>query len=308
MTGYVVQTADHFLIFDYIELEEEPTKCGLDMGFVDPAEIADRAVTVFVTNSHLDRYDEIILGWQEQIENIRYIFGWQVEEGPGRYSLPASRAELELAGLSIHTVNSHHSGVAEVGYLIQADGLVLFHAGDYQGRMGRGEPSNAVADMRYLRTKADRVDLLFLGAWTGDLSGQTGRLVRPARRCDRIGRLVRKNSQCTRLHWSSLRCVLARELPVERLHRAPGLGLGRDGVVDGDRHEAAATVSVDHQEVPAVGGGGVVFGALGWGRSVVIDEVARLTSNWALPMAYRSMAPSQVSLGGGSRQGSVGRT
>jgi L-ascorbate metabolism protein UlaG (beta-lactamase superfamily) len=167
--GYAVQTAKHFLIFDYIELEENPTERGLDVGFADPAEIAklNLPVTVFVTHSHVDHFDEIILSWQDTIETIQYVFGWPQKESPNRHVMTGRRAELVLDGIKIHTVDSHHSGVIEAGYLVQVDGLCLFHAGDYQGRPGRGRASRAVEDMQHLMTKTDRVDLLFIGAWLG---------------------------------------------------------------------------------------------------------------------------------------------
>jgi L-ascorbate metabolism protein UlaG (beta-lactamase superfamily) len=172
--GYAVRTAHHILIFDYIELEESPTEYGLDRGFVDPAALAALSerdgldVTVFVSHEHVDHYDPVILAWRETVPDIRYVFGWGFEEGPGRHCLATHRTQLALDGLSIRTVNSHHAGVPESAFLVEVDGLALFHAGDYQGRPGRGEPSRAVADMAWLRESAPSVDLLFLGAWTGD--------------------------------------------------------------------------------------------------------------------------------------------
>jgi L-ascorbate metabolism protein UlaG (beta-lactamase superfamily) len=160
--GYAVRTQNHLLIFDYIELEENPTERGLDKGFVDSVEISDLNVSVFVTHSHVDHYDEIIHSWQNEIKNIRYIFGWKVNEEqqtPHHY-LEGPREELKLDDMEIYTVNSFHSFVPEVAYLVKVDGLVIYHGGDYQGKMGR----NA---MRYLKTKADAVDLFFIGAWTG---------------------------------------------------------------------------------------------------------------------------------------------
>jgi len=166
--GYAVETARHLLIFDYIELEEHPTARGLARGFVDPAEIADRDVVVFVSHSHVDHYDPVILEWRRSVPRIRYVFGWQ-PEGAGDVScLTAEHASLTLDGVTIHAVSSQHAGVAEKAFLVQVDGVTLFHGGDYQGRAARGVPSNAVADMRWLREAAPRVDVMFLGAWTGD--------------------------------------------------------------------------------------------------------------------------------------------
>ncbi|MEJ2720438.1 MAG: MBL fold metallo-hydrolase, partial [bacterium] len=151
-----------------IELEENPVERGLDKGFVDPAEIADLDVIVCTTHSHIDHYDPIILSWREKIPHIRYVFGWKVEDEPGVYSMDKPRDRLELDDVVIHTVNSHHSGVPEVAYLVQLDGVTLFHEGDYQGRMGRDAPSNVKEDMAYLRKIVDRVDLAFVGNWNGE--------------------------------------------------------------------------------------------------------------------------------------------
>lgn len=166
--GYAVKTAKHLVIIDYIELEENPVERGLDKGFVDPAEIADLDVIVFITHSHIDHYDPIVLSWRETIPSIRYVFGWKVEEEPGVYSMDKLRDRMELDGVVVYTVNSHHSGLPEVAYLVQLDGLTLFHEGDYQGRMGRNEPFRVKEDMAYLKKLVDRVDLAFVGNWTGE--------------------------------------------------------------------------------------------------------------------------------------------
>lgn len=167
--GYAIRTTNHLLIFDYIELEEaEPAKRGLDEGFIDAAALKDLNVTVFVTHEHIDHFDDVILEWQQEIESIEYVFGWDALEGPRYHNMPGPRTELTLDDLEIYTVNSFHSGVPEVAYLVKVDGLTIYHGGDYQGRMGRDAPSNVDDDMEYLRIKTDRVDLFFIGAWTGD--------------------------------------------------------------------------------------------------------------------------------------------
>jgi len=167
--GYAIQTENNLLIFDYIELEEAvPAVKGLDEGFIDAAQLSDLNVTVFVTHEHLDHFDEVILGWQEEVESIEYVFGWDALDGPHYHNVPGPRGSLTLGDMEIWTVNSHHSGVPEVAYLVKVDGLTIYHGGDYQGKMGRNALSNVDDDMAYLRTKIDRVDLFFIGAWTGE--------------------------------------------------------------------------------------------------------------------------------------------
>jgi len=166
--GYAVRTTNHLLIFDYIELEEEVRERGLSKGFVDPAEIAAVNVSVFASHNHLDHNDPIIQTWEMTIPAIQYFYGWQAGLGTRHHDLPAPRASATVGGLEIHTVNSHHSGVPEVAWLVKVDGLTFFHAGDYQGKMARGAASNAADDMRYLMTKADHVDVAFVGAVVAD--------------------------------------------------------------------------------------------------------------------------------------------
>ena len=69
--------------------------------------------------------------------------------------LAGPRASLAAGGLKIDTINSHHSGVPEVAWLVQVDGLVIYHNGDCQ-------PSDPVSEHAYLRTKAEAIDLAFV--------------------------------------------------------------------------------------------------------------------------------------------------
>jgi L-ascorbate metabolism protein UlaG (beta-lactamase superfamily) len=166
--GYAVKTEKHLLIFDYTERGEEPSKRGLDTGWIDPLELKDLDVCIFTTHDHIDHYNSATLDWEKDIRKIRYFFGWQMEEKSNYYSMPAPRAQLKLDDMEIYTVNSHHSDVPEVAYLIKIDGLVIYHGGDYQGRMEPDGESKVVGDMAYLKPKAASPDLFFIGAWTGD--------------------------------------------------------------------------------------------------------------------------------------------
>jgi len=170
--GYAIKTANHLLIFDYIEFEQEPIVLGLDNGFIDPAEIKDLNVSVFVTHSHLDHFDKTIFSWEKDVKQIRYFFGWNDDFGNEYNYMQGPRAELRLDDLEIYTVNSHHSGVYEVAYLVKVDGLWIFHGGDYQGKMERGGESNIEEDMKHLNLKTEKVDLFYIGAWAGDCNIQ----------------------------------------------------------------------------------------------------------------------------------------
>jgi len=159
--GYAVRTQNHLLIFDYQERNDgrqkksRPENPSLKFGWIDPAEIKDLKVRVFVSHSHDDHYDEVITKWKETIPDIAYYFGWQVPDAPAVHSFPGPRTELKSGELEIATINSHHSGVPESGWLIKVDGLVIYHNGDCQ-------PPDPFSEHDFLKTKTDRLDLAFV--------------------------------------------------------------------------------------------------------------------------------------------------
>jgi len=50
--------------------------------------------------------------------------------------LPITIDELitRIRGVEAYTINDHHDGVPEVAYLVETDGVVMYHSGDYVGR------------------------------------------------------------------------------------------------------------------------------------------------------------------------------
>jgi L-ascorbate metabolism protein UlaG (beta-lactamase superfamily) len=158
--GFAVRTARHLLIFDYQERRDGPqprTRAGapgLDTGWVDPAAIARDRVRVFVSHSHEDHFDPVIFSWRKTAPDIAYYFGWQAAGDPANHYLVGPRATYAGDGLEMFTINSHHSGVPEVAFLVKVDGLAIYHNGDYR--------MDYQADFPYLQKHAVRVDLAFV--------------------------------------------------------------------------------------------------------------------------------------------------
>lgn len=159
--GYAVRTRDHLLVFDYQERQDgqqrksRPERPSLAAGWIDPGEIKDLKVRVFVSHSHEDHLDPVIFSWKSVVPDIAYYFGWKAADDPAFCSLPGPRAELKSGGLEIATINSHHSGVPEVAWLVKVDGLVIYHNGDCQ-------PDDPLSEHDFLRTKTGRIDLAFV--------------------------------------------------------------------------------------------------------------------------------------------------
>ena len=156
--GFAVRTRAHLLIFDYIRGRGPvPDRPSLANGFVNPEEIKDQNVVVFVSHDHPDHFDRTILSWRSAIQNITYVFGWRTGLGDGTIEMPAPRAARTLGGVEIYTINEEHDDVPEVSYLVKVDGVSLFHSGDYIRPLDTYQ-----SDMAYVLGKAGRIDIAFL--------------------------------------------------------------------------------------------------------------------------------------------------
>ncbi len=156
--GWAVTIGERLLIFDYQE-DTDPappprSERNLAHGYVDPNELIDYDVYVFVTHSHFDHYDRVIHRWANQLERITYLFGWEAGTNPEHYYLDEWREHVSVDGIEVYTIYSHHSGVPEVAYLVQVDDLIVFHNGDYK--------ADYENDFTYLQTITDRIDVAFL--------------------------------------------------------------------------------------------------------------------------------------------------
>ncbi len=159
--GYAVKTQNHFLIFDYQEKQDgrqskaKPGLPSLAAGWIAPDEIKDQRVRVFVSHSHVDHYDPVILTWKDSVRDVAYFFGWKAADDPSHHYLAGPRGEFKSEDIEIFTINSHHSGVPEVAWLIRVDSLVIYHNGDCQ-------PADPASEHNFLKTKTDIIDLAFV--------------------------------------------------------------------------------------------------------------------------------------------------
>jgi hypothetical protein len=160
--GWALRFGNRLLIFDYVEsTDPNPPATGetrnLRRGYINPEEIMDYEVYVFVTHSHQDHYDPVILEWQDVVDDITYFFGWQAGDNPEHHYLIGPRAHTQSGSVQVFTINSHHAGVPEVAYLVQINGITIYHNGDYM--------SSYVEDFEYLKTISDHIDIAFVIGW-----------------------------------------------------------------------------------------------------------------------------------------------
>ena len=130
-SGYAVQTRDNLLIFDYWSGERTADEPALRNGYIDPAEIAGMNVTVFVSHEHGDHFDPTVFEWADQVASIRYVMGCPAETEVAT-NLLEPRTVQDFGAVQVRTIASNDSGL---GFLVECDGVVIYHAGDHANRL-----------------------------------------------------------------------------------------------------------------------------------------------------------------------------
>lgn len=155
-SGWAVKTKNHFLVFDYYEKTDRPDDPRLVNGRINPTEIYDQNVYVFVTHRHADHFDKTILEWRHSVPSIKFIFGWEALDDPD-YHYMGPKKRLSLDRMEIECVHSPEAGEIEGNFLVKVDGIVIYHSGDYS----RGHDVFK-KDMQDLAQTAKDIDLFFM--------------------------------------------------------------------------------------------------------------------------------------------------
>ena len=161
-SGFAVKTRQHFFIFDYYI--DTPRGCGLDKGVIDPEEIREQDVVVFSSHIHSDHFNPKIFSWKQDVPKIRYVLSDDIRTTQDALKVHAGMT-YDLGDLSFRVLDSTDAGVA---FLIYADGLCIYHAGDLNDWYWNGEPDadNAEMTRRYREQidtlKGEKIDIAFV--------------------------------------------------------------------------------------------------------------------------------------------------
>ena len=148
--GWAVKTSSTLMIFDY-----------LPNGFVDPNEIKDQNVYVFISHGHGDHFDKKILEWKKVIPNITYVFGWQAEEAQGHHAFGKDRLSKSIGPLKVKNIFHNFDNIPESAFLIEVDGLTIYFSGDHGSFAGALNPVYK-DNIDYMSQQSDEFDLVFL--------------------------------------------------------------------------------------------------------------------------------------------------
>jgi L-ascorbate metabolism protein UlaG (beta-lactamase superfamily) len=138
-SGFAVKTLNHFFIFDYCNDMPFENRPGLDGGVIDTGELKELDVVVLASHAHGDHYQAAVLKWGRELPRVRYILSHDIKPAYNTDQPVAAfpNETYELGDVKVRTLKSTDEGVA---FIVEADGLKLYHAGDLNWWHWEGEP------------------------------------------------------------------------------------------------------------------------------------------------------------------------
>ena len=160
-SGWLVKTAAHVLVFDYVEAIPGGNVLPAALA-LSPRDLDGKQAVVFVSHGHVDHYWPGIGEWSRQRPGIRYVVGWPDSHLPGAHAMKPHET-WSPGDLLVATTGSTDEGV---GFLVTVDGLTLYHAGDH-ARWADQDAKAFDSEIRWLKNLGSRIDLAFFPVATG---------------------------------------------------------------------------------------------------------------------------------------------
>jgi len=156
-SGYAVETAEHFLVFDYYQ--PSPRKnSGIAEGIItDDYLKTKKNILVFVSHNHADHFDPAILKWGKNNPAITYILSSDVLAITNqlKHHALSPYEEINVNQVTIKTFGSTDQGIS---FLLKVDGLTIFHAGDLNWWHWTGESLDEQASAASaFKTEIDKI-------------------------------------------------------------------------------------------------------------------------------------------------------
>jgi len=158
-SGWVIETANNVLVFDYWQDGRAPDAPSLLNGCVNPAELAGKKVTCFVSHTvHPDHYNKKNFAWNREIKDITWVFGQRPADTTVAVEILDPRQTKTINGMEITAARSTDAGVA---FLVTVDGLTIMHSGDLHNRDANVDGVYA-GEIEFLAGRGRKIDMAFM--------------------------------------------------------------------------------------------------------------------------------------------------
>jgi ankyrin repeat protein/protein-L-isoaspartate O-methyltransferase len=129
--GYAVKTKGHLLLFNPQDIDES-MEAGLANGHLNPNELAGLRVTVLITEPERRRYGPRAVELVKRIPGVSFVFSYMPAASSAgtldasSYRLATPNVSFFVGGIQVHPIPAMGGGM---GYLVEADGVKVLHAG-----------------------------------------------------------------------------------------------------------------------------------------------------------------------------------
>lgn len=153
-SGFAIKTAGYFLVFDYSNAKPYKGRKGLDAGVIEEEELGSLNVMFLASHSHGDHFTTEILKFKGGGGPVHFVLSHDIGRYRGRdITIAYPNKEYRIGGICVKTLESTDEGVA---FIVEADGLKMYHAGDLNWWHWEDEPDeeNQAMASRY-KTRID---------------------------------------------------------------------------------------------------------------------------------------------------------
>ncbi|ERI90060.1 hypothetical protein HMPREF1982_04327 [Clostridiales bacterium oral taxon 876 str. F0540] len=129
-SAFKVETENNILIFDYYLDTVENGSKNASNGAIGEEDLASqKQILVFVSHSHPDHYNRIVLKWKEVNPNIKYILSSdiRIDNKVDDIYMITKDENISVGEIGIKAFGSTDLGVS---FLITLKDTIIFHAGD----------------------------------------------------------------------------------------------------------------------------------------------------------------------------------
>lgn len=165
--GFILETKSHILIFDYYNDNSDNALRSLEAGVISEDIFnTEKTIYVFVSHTHEDHFNPIIFNWKNINSKIKYILSSDIKI---KLDYPEHRiiSEGEAIESKDILIKAYGSTDAGVSFLVNVDGINLFHAGDLNWWNWYDEDEEFNSQMaknfksQIDKLKAEKIDLVF---------------------------------------------------------------------------------------------------------------------------------------------------
>lgn len=166
-SGFSVETKRHLMVFDYYLDTVNTGSKGIINGAISLEDLnTDKDIIIFASHSHKDHFNPVILEWGKNREKITYILSSDIvsAEKNSNINMIAPYESMKVGQINVKAYGSTDIGVS---FLVNVDGISIFHSGDlnWWHWWDENEEVNKIAEKGFKdeieKIKEESIDIAF---------------------------------------------------------------------------------------------------------------------------------------------------